>query len=127
MEKKVSEYERKEKERRWILIQERELIECSGASRMFPNNEILKVARMVREGTVAKERRRFWKKYREYPTMEVEADHRCGGRWKITRESGYILIEYSGLYDPVFLMLWDYDLDDLIDYIEQFKEKEAGF
>lgn len=125
MEKKVYEDERKEKERQLVLIQERELIECSGASRMFPNNEILKVARMVREGTVAKERRRFWKKYREYPTMEVEADHCCGGSWKITRESGYILIEYSGLYDPVFLMLWAHDLDGLIDSIEQFQAKEG--
>ena len=43
-------------------------------------------------------------------------------RWKITNDDGFVVIEYSGFYGSQFLKLFDYDLDDLIDYIEQYRE-----
>lgn len=46
-------------------------------------------------------------------------------KWKITNYDGFVVIEYSGFYGSQFLTLFDYDLDDLIDYIEQYRE--AGF
>ena len=125
MEKKVSEYERKEIDREKAIQEERRLNQCRAASGLFPNNEILKTACSVQDRKALRERRRFLKKYKEDPTKEVEANQGLFPRWKITSEDGFVLIEYSGLYDPVFLMMWDYDLDDLIDYIEQFKEKEG--
>ena len=127
MERKVSECERKEIDREKAIQEERRLNQCRAASGLFPNNEILKTACSVQDRKALRERRRFLKKYKEDPTKEVEANQGLFPRWKITSEDGFVLIEYSGLYDPVFLMMWDYDLDDLIDYIEQFKEKEAGF
>lgn len=125
MERKVSECERKEIDREKAIQEERRLNQCRAASGLFPNNEILKTACSVQDRKALRERRRFLKKYKEDPTKEVEANQGLFPRWKITSEDGFVLIEYSGLYDPVFLMLWDYDLDDLIDYIEQFKEKEG--
>ena len=125
MEKKVSEDERKEIDREKVIQEERRLNECRGASRLFPNNEILKTACNIQDRKALRERRRFLKRYKEDPTKEVEANQGLFPRWKITGEDGFVLIEYSGLYDPVFLMLWAYDLDDLIDYIEQFQAKEG--
>ena len=125
MEKKVSEYERKEIDREKVIQEERRFNECCAASGLFPNNEILKEARSVQNRRALRERRRFLKKYKEDPTKEVEENQGLFPRWKITSEDGFVLIEYSGFYDSQFLMLFGYDLDDLIDYIEQFKEKEG--
>ena len=44
MERKVSEDERKEIDREKVIQEERRLNECCRASRLFPNNEILKAA-----------------------------------------------------------------------------------
>ena len=125
MERKVSEYERKETDREKVIQEERRLNECCIASRWFPNNEILKTARNIQDRKASRERRRFLKKYKEDPTKEVETCQGLFPRWKLKSEDGFVVIEYSGFYDSQFLMLFDYDLDDLIDYIEQFKE--AGF
>ena len=125
MEKKVHEEERKEIDREKVIREERRLNQCRAASGLFPNNEILKTACSVQDRKALRERRRFLKKYKEDPTKEVEANQGLFPRWKITSEDGFVLIEYSGFYDSQFLMLFGYDLDDLIDYIEQFQAKEG--
>ena len=57
--------------------------------------------------------------------MKMEDKEEVKPRWKITNDDGFVLIEYSGFYGSQFLKLFDYDLDDLIDYIEQYRE--TGF